>query len=353
LKLNDRIEVIGPMNFAALDLNLLRVFDAMTIELNTTRAGERVGLSQPAVSSALGRLRHIVGDELFVREGNRMVPTERALMLGAPIREALRRMEDALSNVARFDPAAAAQTFRLSGSDYFSTLLMPRLSAAVMSEAPGVTLQMLDHPSGEALRLLAEGAIDLAVVPVERADRKDRPPSPTLVDARFEVPDWVCSRKLLESFVVAVAPKHHPALERAGVQPGHRIPAEVFCAIPQVLMSMDGGTTGTIDPVLAAHGLTRRVAVTVPHFQAVALAIAEAGLLGNLPIHFARSVAPLLELELYLPPYDPPITEVMLFWHRRVDGNAASAWLRDHIVRAFDFGSVKLTVPLDTSAMPG
>ena len=66
------------MNFAALDLNLLRVFDAMMIELNTTRAGERVGLSQPAVSSALGRLRHIVGDELFVREGNRMVPTQRA-----------------------------------------------------------------------------------------------------------------------------------------------------------------------------------------------------------------------------------------------------------------------------------
>ena len=73
--------VIGAMNFAALDLNLLRVFDAMAIELNTTRTGERVGLSQPAVSSALGRLRQILGDELFVREGNRMVPTERALAL--------------------------------------------------------------------------------------------------------------------------------------------------------------------------------------------------------------------------------------------------------------------------------
>ena len=79
--------VIGPMNFAALDLNLLRVFDAMAIELNTTRTGERVGLSQPAVSSALGRLRHIIGDELFVREGNRMVPTQRAQSMREPIRE--------------------------------------------------------------------------------------------------------------------------------------------------------------------------------------------------------------------------------------------------------------------------
>jgi DNA-binding transcriptional LysR family regulator len=339
------MEVIGLMNFAALDLNLLRVFDAMTIELNTTRAGERVGLSQPAVSSALGRLRYVVGDELFVREGNRMVPTERALALQEPIREALRRMEDALSAVAQFDPAIAVQTFRISGSDYFSALLMPRLAAAVMPAAPGVTLQMIDHPSSDAVRLLGEAAIDLAVVPVEiRAGEGDQS-SPALVDARIEVPDWVCTRKLLQSFTVAVAVKGHPVLAKAGVQPGHRIPPRVFCAIPQVLMSMDGSMTGTIDPGLAERGLRRRVAMTVPHFQAVALAIAQAGLLGNLPIHFARSVAPVLGLDLYLPPFDPPVTEVMLFWHRRMEKNAANAWLRDRIAEALDFGPVDLTVP--------
>jgi DNA-binding transcriptional LysR family regulator len=320
--------VIDLMNFAAVDFNLLRVFDAMTIELNTTRAGERVGLSQPAVSSALGRLRHIVGDELFVREGNRMVPTPRAVALREPIREALRQMENALSGVARFDPAAASQTFRISGSDYFSTLLMPRLAATVMPEAPGVTLQMLDHHSSEALRLLGEGAIDMGV------------------DAQFDVPDWVCSRTLFQSFIVAAAPKRHPILAKAGIRPGARIPPEIYCEIPQVLMSMDGGKTGTVDPVLAARGLQRHVAVTVPHFQAVALAIAEAGLLGSLPIHFARPVARQLDLDLYLPPYDPPILDVVLFWHRRVDGNAANAWLRDHIARALDFGPCDITVPL-------
>jgi DNA-binding transcriptional LysR family regulator len=108
------------MNFAALDLNLLRVFDAMAIELNTTRAASAVGLSQPAVSSALGRLRHIVGDELFVREGNRMVATPRALTLREPIREALRQMEHALSSSPassrrprpRFSASAAPTTFQ-------------------------------------------------------------------------------------------------------------------------------------------------------------------------------------------------------------------------------------------------
>ena len=331
--------VIGAMNFAALDLNLLRLFDAMAIELNTTRTGERVGLSQPAVSSALGRLRQILGDELFVREGNRMVPTERALALCEPVRLALRQMEDALATVARFDPASATQTFRISGSDYFSILLMPPLTAAVMREAPGVTLQMVDHPSSDAVRLLGEGAIDFAVVPVEGT-------KPTIVDARLEVPDWVCGRKLLESFVVSAVPKRHPVLEKAGIKPGHRIPAEVFCDIPQVLMSMDGSKIGTIDPVLAERGLQRRVALTVPHFQAVALAIAQSGLLGNLPIHFAKAVAPALGLELYLPPYDPPVTDVMLFWHRRVDAHAANAWLRAHIAKALDFGALKMTVPL-------
>lgn len=338
--------VIGAMNFAALDLNLLRVFDAMAIELNTTRTGERVGLSQPAVSSALGRLRQILGDELFVREGNRMVPTERALALQEPVRQALRQMEDALSAAARFDPAQATQTFRISGSDYFSILLMPRLAATVMMEAPGVTLQMVDHPSVDAVRLLGEGAIDLAIVPVNSSEMPGPEAQASLIDASFPVPDWVCSRKLLESFIVSVAPKDHPVLKQAGVAPGHRIPAEVFCGMPQVLMSMDGSKTSIMDAVLAERGLARRVAMTVPHFQAVALAIAESGLLGSLPIQFARAVAPGLGLEIYLPPVDPPIAAGMLFWHRRVDGNAANAWLRDHIAKALDFGPLQMTVPL-------
>jgi DNA-binding transcriptional LysR family regulator len=191
-----------------------------------------------------------------------------------------------------------------------------------------VTLQMLDHHSSEALRLLSEGAIDMGLEP------------------RFDVPEWVCSRTLFRSFIVSVAPKKHPVLAKAGIKPGRRIPPEIFCAIPQVLMSMDGSKSGTIDPVLAERGLQRRVAVTVPHFQAVALTIAECGLLGSLPIHFARSVAKLLDLDLYLPPFDPPILDVVLVWHRRDDGSAANAWLRDHIARVLDFGPPTLTEPL-------
>lgn len=306
------------MNWASIDLNLLRVFDTMMVELNTTRTGERVGLSQPAVSSALGRLRHITGDALFVREGNRMVPTSRARQLCGPIRSALRQIEDALSSVAGFDPATATDNFRILGSDYFSALLMPPLARIVKNVAPSITLQMLDHPSAAVAPLLAEGMVDIAV------------------DSRSDVPDWVSSRILYLSHMVTVARRGDPVLAGAEVRPGQRIPLEIFCATPHVLMSMDGARTGTMDRALETEGLARRIAVTVPHFHAVALAVAEGGLIGNLPVHFAARVAPLLSLEVYRPPIDPPLVEVMLYWHRRHESDAAHAWMRNRIIEALD-----------------
>lgn len=304
------------MNFAAVDLNLLRVFDAMMLELSTVRAGERVGLSQPAVSSALGRLRHIVGDELFVRDGNRMTPTPRALALKEPVRAALRQLEAALVAGAGFDPATSDRSFILLGSDYFSSLLMPRLAQQAVPEAPFVTFQMLDHPSSEVLGLLSDGFTDAAL------------------DRELDTPEWIARKTLFRSYILCAAAKGHPVLKRHGIKPGARIPPEVFCEIPQVILSMDGGRTGTIDDALRDHGLKRHVAMTVPHFQAVALSVAAGPLIGNLPVHFAWHAAASLPIELYLPPFDPPKLDVCLYWHRRLDRDPASLWLRAHIERA-------------------
>jgi DNA-binding transcriptional LysR family regulator len=304
------------MNFAALDLNLLRVFDAMMLELSTVRAGERIGLSQPAVSSALGRLRQIVGDELFVRDGNRMVPTARAQELSETVRTALRQIEQALAATTAFDPSTARRNFVLLGSDYFSTLLMPRLAGQIVPEAPSLTLQMLDYPSNEVLKLLSDGFADAAL------------------DRELEVPDWIVRQALFRSYMLCAVSKDHPVLGKYRIKPGTRIPAEVFCQIPQILMSVDGDRTGTVDHVLAEHGLARSVAMTVPHFQGIALAVASSPLLGSLPVHFARHAAAMLPLELYLPPFDPPQLDVCLYWHRRLDRDAANIWLRGQIERA-------------------
>jgi DNA-binding transcriptional LysR family regulator len=312
---------MNAVNFAALDLNLLRVFDAMMIELSTVRAGERVGLTQSAVSSALGRLRQIVRDDLFVRDGNRMVPTPRALALQEPIRTALRQMEDALSSAAGFDPGTADRNFLIAGSDYVSTFLLPRLARSVRSDAPGVTLQMLDFPAHQAFSVLSDGRVDVAV------------------EREMEPPDWIGRLTLHRSFVVCLARKNHPALSPSGIAPGGRIPPEVYCSIPQVILSTDGGKTGSVDPELRRLGLSRSVGVTVPHFQAVAHATASGDLLGNMPIHFARYAAKLLDLELYLPPFDPPIIQMQMYWHRRLEHDPAHAWLRKKIAAAMEFDS--------------
>lgn len=163
------------MNFATLDLNLLRVFTAMMVELSTVRAGERVGLSQPAVSAALRRLRQATGDELFVRQGNHMAPTPRALELRAPIEEALRRIEDAFNIAVPFDPAKALNSFTIAGSDYVSTFLMPRVVEAMERQAPGVNLQILDFPPNALFSQLSGGRVDLGIERILEPPRVDTP----------------------------------------------------------------------------------------------------------------------------------------------------------------------------------
>lgn len=307
------------MNFASFDLNLLRVFDAMMLESSTVKAGERIGLSQPAVSSALGRLRHALGDELFVRDGNRMLPTARAVELQSTVREALARVEDALSAASTFDPATARQSFMMVGSDYFSTLLMPELAARLSPLAPSATLQMIDAPSSGAFAMLGEGRADL------------------VVDRKVETPEWIASRPLFKSWLVCVARRGHPLLAAAGVSPGSQIPIETFCAVPHVLRSADGARAGTVDPALARLGLQRRIVMTVPHFQAVALAVSGSDLIGSLPVRFARLVVAQLGLDMFLPPFESPSMEVTMYWHRRMDRDAASVWLRGHVAAILDF----------------
>lgn len=161
------------MNFATFDLNLLRVFDTLYRERSVTRAGERVGLSQPAVSAALNRLRHACDDQLFIRHGNDMVPTPRAEALADPVRAALEQIERTLAGAQLFDPSQADRTFTLLGADFFSTHFIPKLAAHMQSVAPRIVLRFLDSARGDVERLLRDDLIDAAL---------ERP---------LDLPEWV------------------------------------------------------------------------------------------------------------------------------------------------------------------
>lgn len=304
------------MNFAAFDLNLLRVFDALMKERSVTRAGDMIGLSQPAVSNALSRLRHALQDELFVRRGNDMIPTPRAEALAERIRDALTQVEQAIAGDVAFDAARAERIYTLMGADFFSMQVMPALSKQIGRMAPGIRLRLIDSGSGDVERLLRDNVIDAAL---------ERP---------LEMPDWISRQLLFRSPFVVIAARGHEAIRRAGIRPGERLPLALFCALPHALRSIDGSMTGSVDTALQKAGGARRVSLALPHFQGVALAVAEGHVIAAVPIQFAQAVAKSLRLEIYDPPVDVPAPEVRLYWHKRHDRNPAHRWLRDQITDA-------------------
>ncbi|HYM32871.1 MAG TPA: LysR family transcriptional regulator [Candidatus Cybelea sp.] len=302
------------MNFAAFDLNLLRVFDALMRERSATRAGERVGLSQPAVSAALNRLRHALGDELFVRQVNEMVPTPRAVALAEPLRDALEQVQRALYGTAEFDPSSTVRDFVLLGADIFAMMLMPNLLAKVSAAAPGIGLRLLDSARGDVARLLIADDIDMAL---------ERP---------LDLPEWISRQLLFRSPFVIIAAKNNPAIAAARVKEGEAIPLDLFCTLPHGLRSIDGSTSGFMADALAAVGRRRRVVLTLAQFYALALAVSKGSLLAAMPTEFAHAYAGELGLAIYQPPFEVPVPEINLYWHRRHDQDPAHRWLREQIV---------------------
>jgi DNA-binding transcriptional LysR family regulator len=298
------------MNFAAFDLNLLRVYDAIMRERSVTRAGERIGMSQPAVSSALNRLRHMLDDQLFVRRGNDMVPTPRA----EPVRSALASLEAALGADDRFDPASAERTYTLLGADFFSTLVMPGLFRAMSEEAPGVRLRGLDSGVGDVARLLLEDTIDAAL------------------EGPLDVPEWVSRERLFTSPFAVVAARSHPSL--SGLSSGDTVPLEVFCRAPHALRSIDGSMSGWVDRALARTGMQRRVVLALPHFHGVVLAVARGRLIAAVPAQLANAVASDLDLLVLQPPIEVPAPEIQMYWHSRHDRNPAHRWMRQKVLEA-------------------
>ena len=197
-------------NLSAFDLNLLKTLDAMLREGTTQAAGARIGLSQPAVSAALARLRAQLGDPLFVREGQRLTPTDFARELEAPLQEALALVETVLAGPEGFDPSTANFEFRMSGSDFFSDVLIPPLLAELRRDAPGVSVHMLDMVFSSNLNAVETFNIDLVFWP------------------RFDRPKHLVAEDVMTSDFITCAPVGHPQLVRAGVSDGDPIPLDLY-----------------------------------------------------------------------------------------------------------------------------
>lgn len=301
------------MNWRALDLNLLRVLDGMLIERSTVRVAELLGLSQPAISAALNRLRQVLGDALFVREGNRMVATPFAASLETPLREALARIERTLSGKA-FDPAKSTRRFRMLWDDLLSEMLLPKLIRLFADEAPGVRFQLLPMSPRPLTEHFAEGNIDLALWIAE------------------ETPGWIQHVPAFHSAPIIIASDSNERLLGAGIKPGAIIPIELYCELAHVFFSPRGNLGGWEDEALAKTGRQRRIMLTVPDFFSLGTVVAQTQLIGLLPAPFALSIAKRFGLCVYAKPFEMPLIPLDLYWHDRHSDDPEHRWLREHIL---------------------
>ncbi|MCC5971288.1 MAG: LysR family transcriptional regulator [Pararhodobacter sp.] len=311
------------MNLSCLDLNLLRVLDALLRERSTVRAGDRLGLSQPAVSAALGRLRHALSDPLLVRQGQGLVPTSYAQSLETPLRQALQALEGLLNGPAVFDPGTAQFDFRISGTDFFSTMLIPALIGRIEKCAPGIRLQLVDLVPDNYVETLDRYEVDLGLIPLQT------------------FPAWLEHERLFQASFVAIARSGHPRLNE--VPPGATMPLDLFCDLRHVLCSPEGKLHGLGDVALAKQGLSRRIAITVPVFDGVFNVVSNSDLIALVPEVLALHLAPRGGFEIYAPPIPVDAPHLCMIWHRRMTADPAHRWLRGEVAQ--------LLKPLDASLL--
>ncbi|WP_137180789.1 LysR family transcriptional regulator [Roseomonas sp. AR75] len=286
-----------------LDLNLLRVFDAVARERHVTRAAEKLNLSQPAVSNALSRLRHALNDELFLRRPGGVEPTALALSLAGPVAEVLDRLRDTLATHAPFDPATSDRIFTVGFSEYAESVLAPPLLEVMAKQAPQALLAVSHADRTNALDLLERGEAELAVGVL---------PEPPALFTRV--------RLLPEGFLTLVR-AGHPLAEGP-------MTLERFVAFPHLLHSPNGSRDGALDGPLTEAGFPRRLGAVVAHLGAVPEILARTDMVMTLSARLALRLSETHGLVVRPCPVPFRHTRLSLIFHRRFEADPGHAWLR-------------------------
>jgi DNA-binding transcriptional LysR family regulator len=288
-----------------IDLNLLVAFDALMAERSVTRAGTRIGRTQPAMSAALSRLRNLLKDELFIRSPNGLQPTPRALDLAEPLGHALAEIQRTLEFTQGFDPSTSAVSFSLGLSDHPTFVLLPHLLAVLREKAPGITLRIRDFTArDDAISMLDSGEVDLTI---------GVPPSPT---------GRILNRPLFQERFVCILRKGHPAAEAP-------LDLDNFLGLSHLLVSPENERFGIVDVALAKEGLKRRLALTLPQMYAAPVLIARSDMIATLMEGVVLASGHAHELSILPPPLDLEPIQFVLSWHRRNDVHPAQRWFRD------------------------
>ena len=304
------------MNLERVDLNLLVYLDVLLREQSVTRAAEQLGITQPAMSNGLKRLRDVFNDPLLIRSSNGMSPTERALELAPRVRQALAAVTDILEPKQDFRPLTSKRVFRIMSSDYAEATLVPALVKALRSEAPDVVLDFLT-PSDVSVQDIEQGKVDLAI-------------------NRFnEIPLSFHQVTLWSDSFSCLLNRSNPA--------ANRFTLKTYLESQHIWVSKTGmgigfgmdptrGGLGQIDAALERIGQRRRISIYTRHYQMPALVAHKADLIATLPSRIARLQGDHPQLVIKAPPFHIPEFELKMAWGPLLHHSPAHRWLRQLIV---------------------
>jgi len=285
------------------DLSLLVVLVVLLEERSVTRAARRLGRSQPAVSRALQRLRDLLDDPLFVREGVGLEPTPRALSLREPLGRALQALDRQVLSPLAFDPATDERELRILVADYAEGMLLPRALAELSRQAPGIRVVLQSSPTGWSIADVLASEAHLAVSPVRSGGALLR--------------------------TVSVGREAFAVLLRRGHPVASSLDLATYAAQRHLLVAPSGTPGGVVDRVLEQHGFARHVAVRTRHFHTAPELLAHSDLIATLPRRFAERAAARHDLVVLEPPVDIPGFDLRVAWHERWQHDPGHRWVRD------------------------
>jgi DNA-binding transcriptional LysR family regulator len=291
------------------DLNLLPVFAALWRERNVTKAAQALGMTQPALSRALSRLRSEFGDPLFVRSSKGVSPTARASEMASEIISIVDHLDHLYEPSGKFDPARLERVFTIVTTDYFESAAAERLIPKILREAPHASLNFRTNFGGIPRESLEKGDVDLAILGV------------------FErIPEGFYTQKILTDTYRSVVRSTHPA---------KRFTVEQFTQYPHILMTPKGDMYGIVDESLERLGKARHIAVGSSNFLSAGWAVANSDLILTAPGLVIDQMAERLSLTEFQTPVETPQLDIFQIWHARTHNDPAQKWLRALIAGSF------------------
>lgn len=292
-----------------IDVQLLRVLYLVLKEQSVSRAADRLGITQPAVSSALKRLRELTGDQLIVRTRNGMAATERALSFMEPLKQAIDGIDRVLDMAQSFDPKTTLREFGVGAPDYFDAFFLSNLSATLRQEAPNARLNVRSLSLDiDFERLLEEGDIDVVI---------GNWPHP---------PDYLRTSPLFDDEVVCIVSERHPFAKKGEITAEEYLKAQHLAPVPYA-----GGIRGAIDEHVYRLGERRDIRVSLPYFHVAPYVLTTTDLIFTTGRRFAEPFARILPLKVLPAPLNFPPLRFYQLWHERTHESEAVRWLRERI----------------------